>query len=504
MSFALKVADRGKVTVVTKSSVSDSNTNYAQGGICSVTREPDTFEKHIADTLKCGAGECSPSTVEMVVGRAPDLIDDLIEWGVRFDKESSGEYQLNREGGHSEHRILHYQDLTGAEMQRALVDSVRSHPNIEILENYFAVDLLTQHHLGEFVTRHTRGLACFGAYVLNIQTNEIYTMRAKFTVVATGGCGSIYSVTSNPAVATGDGIAMCHRAKAKIANMEFIQFHPTTLYHPGDKPNFLITEAMRGFGAILRLQDGEEFMHRYHEMGSLAPRDITARAIYGEMTRRGDDFIYLDVTHKDPEQIRSHFPNIYERCLSIGIDITKDWIPVAPAAHYSCGGVAVDHNGESSIKRLYVLGESSHTGLHGANRLASNSLMEAVVYADNAARHTLSLIDGVNIQEGIPHWDFEGTQQTEQMLMIIQSQREMQSIMTNYVGIVRSNLSLHRAQRRLELLWHETEELYNKIKPNRELCELRNMITVAYLVIKQGLSRRESVGCHYNTDYTKK
>ena len=491
LSFALKAAAHGHVTIVTKGEMNECNTNYAQGGICSVTYAPDTFEKHIHDTLVCGAGKCDPEAVELVVRRAPELIRDLIAWGTRFDKTPDGRFELNREGGHSEHRILHHEDLTGAEIERALVESVRKHPNITVLEHHFAIDLLTQHHLGEFVTRHTRGLTCFGAYVLNEETNEIETMLSRFTIVATGGCGNIYSSTSNPIVATGDGIAMCHRAKAITENMEYIQFHPTTLYNPGEKPN------------ILRLQSGEEFMDKYHPMKSLAPRDVVARAIYREMTRRGEDFVYLDVTHKDPDSVRSHFPNIYEKCLSIGIDITKDWIPVTPAAHYCCGGVRVDTNGQTSIKRLYALGETSCTGLHGANRLASNSLIEAAVYADQAARHTASLIDRTDFQEGIPDWDFEGTQHTEEMLMLIQSKREVQSIMSNYVGIVRSNLSLKRAMRRLSILFEETEELYNKTKPNRELCELRNMIAVAYLVIKQGREIKESVGCHYNIDYPK-
>lgn len=501
LSFALKAAEHGHVTIVTKGEMVECNTNYAQGGICSVTYEPDTFEKHIKDTMVCGAGICDEAAVNLVVRRAPELIADLIAWGTRFDRTPDGRFELNREGGHSEHRILHHKDLTGAEIERALIESVRKHPNITVLEHHFAIDLLTQHHLGEFVTRHTRGLACFGAYVLDMDSGRIETMLSRFTVVATGGCGNIYGTTTNPIVATGDGIAMCHRAKAMISNMEFIQFHPTSLYNPGERPSFLITEAMRGFGAILRLPNGKEFMDKYHPMGSLAPRDVVARAIDREMKRSGEEFVYLDVTHKDADSIRSHFPNIYEKCLSLGIDITKDYIPVTPAAHYCCGGVKVDLNGQTSIKRLYALGECSCTGLHGANRLASNSLIEAVVYADQAAKHAIELFERTEIQEGIPDWNFEGTSNTEEMLLIIQSKREMQQIMSNYVGIVRSNLYLKRAMRRLEILWHETEELYNKTTPNRDLCELRNMIAVAYLVIKQGRDRKESVGCHYNVDY---
>ncbi len=501
MSFALKAAAHGHVTLVTKGEMNESNTNYAQGGICSVTYAPDTFEKHIEDTLVCGAGKCDKEAVELVVRRAPEMIAQLIEWGTRFDKTPDGKFELHREGGHSEHRILHHEDLTGAEIERALIESVRRHPNITVLERHFAIDLLTQHHLGEFVTRHTRNLTCFGAYVLNTETGEVLTILSKFTVVATGGCGNIYSTTTNPIVATGDGIAMCHRAKAITENMQFIQFHPTSLYNPGERPSFLITEAMRGYGAILRLQNGKEFMDKYHPMRSLAPRDVVARSIYHEMKVRGEEYVYLDVTHKDAETTRNHFPNIYEKCRSIGIDITKDMIPVTPAAHYCCGGVKVDLNGQTSIKRLYALGETSCTGLHGANRLASNSLIEAVVYADQAAKHAVSRLDRVEIQEGIPEWNFEGTQHTEEMLLILQSKREMQQIMANYVGIVRSNLSLKRAMRRLEIIWQETEELYSKIKPNRDICELRNMIAVAYLTIKQGREMKESVGCHYNTDY---
>lgn len=501
LSFALKAAEVGHVTLVTKGELAECNTNYAQGGICSVTYAPDTFEKHIEDTLVCGAGKCDREAVELVIRSAPEAAKDLIEWGTRFDRTEDGRFDLHREGGHSEHRILHYQDLTGAEIERALIEQARRHPNITILEHHFAIDLLTQHHLGEIVTRHTRGLACFGAYVLNTETDEILTILAKFTVVAAGGCGNIYNTTTNPTVATGDGIAMCHRAKAFTKNMQFIQFHPTALYHPGERPSFLITEAMRGYGAILRLQNGREFMDKYHPMRSLAPRDVVARSIDHELKIRGEEFVYLDVTHMPAEETRHHFPNIYEKCLSIGIDITKDMIPVCPAAHYCCGGVTVDSNGESSIRRLYVLGESSCTGLHGANRLASNSLTEAIVYADRAARHTASLIGKVDFQDGIPDWDFEGTAEAEEMVLVLQNRKELQNIMSNYVGIVRSNLRLERAMKRLAIIWQETEELYNRTRPCQELCELRNMTVVAYLTIKQARECRESVGLHYTIDY---
>ena len=504
LSFALKAAAHGHVTVVTKGELVECNTNYAQGGICSVTSAPDTFEKHIDDTLVCGAGKCDREAVELVVRSAPEAASDLINWGVRFDKNEDGNFDLHREGGHSEHRILHYQDLTGAEIERALIERVRENENITVLEHHFAIDLLTQHHLGEIVTRHTRGLACFGAYVLNTDTDEILTVLAKFTVVAAGGCGNLYNTTTNPLVATGDGIAMCHRAKALTKNMQFIQFHPTSLYNPGERPSFLITEAMRGYGGILRLQNGQEFMDKYHPMRSLAPRDVVARSIDHELKIRGEEFVYLDVTHMPAEQTRTHFPNIYEKCLSIGIDITKDMIPVCPAAHYCCGGVTVNLDGESSIRRLYVLGESSCTGLHGANRLASNSLTEAVVYPERALNHALKTFDKVEWQEGIPDWDFEGTAEAEEMVLVLQNRKELQNIMSNYVGIVRSNLRLERAMKRLTIIWQETEGLYNRTKPCRELCELRNMIAVAYLTIKQARECHESVGLHYTIDYPPK
>ena len=501
LSFALKAAAHGHVTIVTKGAIEECNTNYAQGGICSVTYAPDTFEKHIRDTLVCGAGKCDEKAVELVVRRAPELIADLIAWGTRFDKTPDGRFELNREGGHSEHRILHHEDLTGAEIERALVQSVREHPNITVLERHFAIDLLTQHHLGEFVTRHTRGLASFGAYVLNLDTNEIETMLSKFTVVATGGCGNVYSTTSNPVVATGDGIAMVYRAKGAVKDMEFIQFHPTALYHPGDRPCFLITEAMRGYGGVLRTMDGKEFMQKYDPRLSLAPRDIVARAIDNEMKQRGDEHVYLDVTHKDPEETKKHFPNIYKKCLSIGIDITKDYIPVAPAAHYLCGGIKVDLDGQSSIRRLYAIGECSCTGLHGGNRLASNSLIEAVVYADAAAKHALSVLERYDFNEDIPEWNDEGTISNEERVLITQSMKEVNQIMESYVGIVRSNTRLTRAWNRLDILYEETEKLFKSSKATRELCELRNMINVGYLITRQAMERKESRGLHYTIDY---
>ncbi|MDR2894572.1 MAG: L-aspartate oxidase [Alistipes sp.] len=501
LGFALKAAEHGRVTIVTKGAITESNTRFAQGGISSVTREPDSFERHIADTMAAGSDINDPAAVELVVRRAPELIEDLVAWGTEFDKKPDGSYELAREGGHTEHRILHHKDLTGAEIERALVAQVRANPRITILERHFSIDLLTQHHLGEIVSKHSKKIVCFGAYVLNLDSGAIDTFRARFTVLATGGVGNVYATTTNPPVATGDGIAMVHRAKGLTRDMEFIQFHPTSLYDPGQRPSFLISEAMRGFGAVLRLPGGEEFMHKYHPMGSLAPRDVVARSIDGEMKIHGYEFVNLDVTARKAQDTIDHFPNIYEKCLSRGIDITRQMIPVVPAAHYCTGGIKVDLHGESSINRLYALGECACTGLHGANRLASNSLIEALVFADEAARHSTAKLAGVDLQEGIPDWNDEGTAAPEEMVLITQNVKEMQQIMSNYVGIVRSNLRLERALRRLHIIWQETEELYLRSTPSESLCELRNMITVGYLIIKQAQARRESVGLHYSTDY---
>ena len=502
MSFALKVAAHGRVALVCKTRLDEANTALAQGGVASVTDlSVDNFEKHIEDTMIAGDWLSDPVAVRKVVTEAPAQIAELIGWGVDFDKKDDGTFDLHREGGHSEFRILHHADNTGFEIQESLIKAVRENPNIDIFEDHFAIEIVTQHHLGKIVTRRTPDITCYGAYVLDQTTGNVDTFLAKVTLMATGGAGAVYTTTTNPLVATGDGIAMVYRAKGTVKDMEFIQFHPTALYHPGDRPSFLITEAMRGYGAVLRNKRGEEFMQKYDPRLSLAPRDIVARAIDSEMKLHGDDHVYLDVTHKDPEETRRHFPNIYAKCLSLGIDITKDYIPVAPAAHYLCGGIQVDTNGESSIKRLYAVGECSCTGLHGGNRLASNSLIEAVVYADAAARHAMEHVGGYSFRTDVPQWNDEGTRHPEEMVLITQSIKEVGQIMATYVGIVRSNLRLDRAWNRLDILYEETERLFKCSKASREICELRNIINVGYLIMRQAKERKESRGLHYTLDY---
>jgi len=502
MSFALKVAGAAKVAIICKTDLEEANTFLAQGGVASVTNlELDNFDKHIEDTMVAGDYLSHRPAVEKVVRGAPEQIDFLVRHGVKFDRTDSGDYDLHREGGHSEFRILHHADNTGAEIQTSLIDEIKNHPGIDIFTHRCAIEIITQHHLGKTVTRRSPDITCYGAYVLDEASGNVDTFLSRVTVMATGGCGAVYGTTTNPLVATGDGIAMTYRAKGTVEDMEFIQFHPTALYHPGDRPNFLITEAMRGYGAVLRNIRGEEFMHKYDPRLSLAPRDIVARAIDSEMKAAGSDHVYLDVTHKDPDQTRRHFPNIYEKCLSLGIDITRDYIPVAPAAHYLCGGIKVDLDGQSSIKRLYALGECSCTGLHGGNRLASNSLIEAVVYADAAARHATKHIGDYALRHDVPEWNDEGTAHPEEMILITQSMREVNQIMGSYVGIVRSDLRLGRAWSRLDILYEETEKLFKVSKPSRQLCELRNMINVAYLIMRQAMARKESRGLHYTIDY---
>ena len=504
LSFALKVAEHGSVCLITKSELEETNTRYAQGGIAAVTYEPDSHEKHVEDTLVAGDHLCNEEVVRMVVTEGPAQIHELIQWGTEFDKESDGKYDLAREGGHSEHRILHHKDNTGEEIQRALSQQIRNHPRIHLLERHFAVDLITQHHMGKLVKRHLTDIECYGAYVLNLETEQVFRILSKTTLLASGGAGHLYSTTTNPPIATGDGIAMVYRAKGIIENMEFVQFHPTSLFNPGESPSFLISEAMRGYGGILRNQLGEKFMNKYDERGSLAPRDIVARAIDNEMKIHGHDFVYLDMTHMEEKALKNHFPNITEKCRSLGIDIAKDRIPVVPAAHYICGGIKVDMDGQTWIRRLYAVGEVSSTGLHGANRLASNSLIEAIVYADRAAKHAVAHAGDYQFADRIPVWDDTGTTHPEEMVLITQNLKEVKQIMTNYVGIVRSDLRLERAVVRLEIIYRETEELYKKSKLSLRICQLRNLINVGYLVIKMAQARKESRGLHYNLDYPKR
>jgi L-aspartate oxidase len=504
ISFAIKASRYGKVALISKAKLDETNTAYAQGGIAAVTYKPDSFEKHIQDTIIAGDGHCDEAAVRKVIQEAPAQIDDLLEWGVNFDKKEDGHFDLHKEGGHSEFRILHHKDNTGFEMQQSLIRRIADNKNIEIFENHFAIEILTQHHLGEVVTQHTPNIECYGAYVLNEETNHIHKFLAKITLLATGGIGSVYATTTNPEIATGDGIAMVHRARGVIQDMEFVQFHPTGLYNPGERPTFLITEAIRGYGAVLRCKDGREFMQKYDERGSLAPRDIVARAIDNEMKIRGHQFVYLDVTHKNADETKEHFPNIYKKCLSLGIDITKDMIPVSPTQHYLCGGIVIDEHSRTTIKSLYAAGECTCTGLHGANRLASNSLLEALVYSDAAVKHATTVLNSISFNEFIPDWNDDGTKLPEEMVLITQSFREVEQIMSTYVGIVRSNLRLKRAMSRLEILFRETEDLFDRSVVSREICELRNVISVAYLIIKHALRRKESRGLHYTIDYPKR
>jgi L-aspartate oxidase len=504
LSYALKVAKHGKVAILTKTSLEETNTSYAQGGIAAVTYKPDSYKKHIQDTLIAGDGLCDEKIVRMVVKEAPDQINELVKWGTEFDKTENGEYDLAKEGGHSEHRILHHKDNTGLEIQRALSQQVRKNKNIDLYENFFAVDLITQHHLGKLVRRSDENTECYGAYAFDIDTKEIFTFLAKITMVATGGTGNLYSTTTNPSIATGDGIAMVYRAKGTVEHMEFVQFHPTSLFNPGERPSFLITEAMRGFGGILENKDGERFMNKYDERGSLAPRDIVARAIDNELKISGEEFVYLNCTHLNAEELTNHFPNISKKCASLGIDITKDKIPVVPAAHYLCGGIKVNEVGATKIKNLYAAGETASTGLHGANRLASNSLIEAIVYADLAAKNSVEEFKNSKIMNQVPDWNQEGTTHPEERILITQNYKEMQQIFSNYVGIVRSDLRLQRALTRLEIIYRETEELYKKSTLSQPLCELRNLINVGYLIIKMAQQRKESRGLHYTINYPKK
>ncbi len=508
LTTAIKLAERRSdlsITVITKAKIGESNTKYAQGGVAAVwDHQTDSYEKHIADTLDAGDGLCDEEIVRMMITEGPARVKEIIEWGTRFDKHN-GRYDLGREGGHSEDRILHYKDLTGWEIQRALIEKTKSFESISVRDQIYAIDLLTQHHLGYSVTRANDDITCYGAYVMDKSNNDIQKIEAKVVVLATGGAGQIYRSTTNPLIATGDGIAMVYRAKGRIENMEFVQFHPTALYNPaGENPDFLISEAVRGFGGILKTRDGKEFMHKYDDRLSLAPRDIVARAIDNEMKIRGEDYVVLDCQHLDKDAFIRHFPTIYNKCLSVGIDAMKDFIPVVPACHYFCGGVKVDQDGKTSVHHLFAGGECTSSGLHGANRLASNSLLEGLVHADHIARVIREEIDDIEYREGIPDWDAMGTTDPKEMVLITQSWKELKEIMSSYVGIVRNNVRLKRALTRLNLLYEETEDLYRTTTLSPQLFELRNLITNGNLVTRFASMRRESRGLHFTTDFPDK
>jgi L-aspartate oxidase len=507
--FALKASKYADVLIVTKKEKAESNTNYAQGGIASVMAPDDNFELHIQDTLEAGAGLCHLDAVRQIVEEGPLLIKQLIKLGTDFSKHN-GTLDLGREGGHSRERIVHSKDLTGKEIERALLHQVAVNKKIQILEHHTAVELITEHHLLPGRIKNINNtVSCYGAYAFDEMQNQITAIQAKITAICSGGIGQVYLHTTNPDIATGDGIAMAYRCGCKIGNMEFVQFHPTSLYETNrDKKSqaFLISEALRGAGAILRSKNGDSFMEKYDKRGSLAPRDIVARAIDNEMKKYGVDYVYLDVTHVSLNKLKTNFPNIYKRCFESGINIKKDYIPVVPAAHYMCGGIVSDLRGRTSLNHLYALGEAAMTGVHGANRLASNSLLEALVYADKASQDCRQYFEGSKNQRikdkvNVPEWDETGTVNTEEWILISQDKMEIKQIMSNYVGIVRSDLRLHRALRRITLINDEIEIFYKKTKISRELLELRNIALIAYLITKSALSRKESRGLHYSTDY---
>ena len=506
LTFALKTAlhyKNANITIITKNKKSECNTKYAQGGIAAVwDRTVDSFEQHIQDTLKAGDGLCDKEVVKMVVKNAPKRIKELIAWGTEFDKKPNGEYSLGREGGHSEDRILHHKDITGAEIENSLLAQVEKCENIQFLPYHFAIDLITEHQVKHKKTNRKENITCFGAYVLDVKKDIVKTFSAKVTMLATGGNGQVYSSTTNPIVATGDGIGMAYRAKAEISEVEFIQFHPTALYNPGEYPAFLISEAVRGEGAILRDYFGNKFMHKYDEREELASRDIVARAIDNEMKKSGTPHVYLDCTHLDYTAFKKHFPNITEKCLSLGIDVRSDYIPVSPAQHYICGGVNIDKEAKTSIKNLYACGEVTRSGLHGANRLASNSLLEGIVFAHNALESIKITFDEISETETLPNWNDSGVVKNMEHILITHDKNEVKTIMSNYVGIVRSNERLLRAERRLSVLYEDNKRLYDHSELSIELCELRNLITTAYLITQFSKARKVNKGGFYSADLT--
>jgi len=496
LATALQLADHARVTVLCKGDITSASSHWAQGGIAAVTTPEDSFTAHIRDTLDAGAGLCDESIVNMVVERAPQAIARLSSWGVNFDQQDN-EFHLTREGGHSQRRVLHVADATGRALTETLTTRVLDHPNIELINDRLAIDIINLSKLGRHPSR------CAGAYVLNRSTGHVEVFQARFVVLATGGASKVYLYTSNPDSSTGDGIAMAWRAGCRVANMEFNQFHPTCLYHP-HAGSYLISEAVRGEGGVLRLPDGERFMHKFDKRAELAPRDIVARAIDHQMKSLGADCVYLDISHRSKAFIETHFPNIAEHCLSFGIDISREPIPVVPAAHYTCGGVLVDRHGRTDLPNLYAAGEVTYSGLHGANRLASNSLLECLVYAQNVADKILKQLDRPFDIPELPHWDESKVTDSDESVVIAHNWDELRRFMWDYVGIVRTNKRLQRALHRIDLLKQEINEYYANYRITDDLIELRNLVHVAELIVRSAVKRHESRGLHYNLDYPEK
>ena len=503
LTFALKVCKFGSVGIITKDALEESATKYAQGGIASVMAEDDSFELHVQDTMETGRGLCHEDFVRIACREGPSRIRELIDLGAQFDLRGT-EFDLGKEGGHSRRRILHAHDLTGWEIEKTLIEAVHAEKNIEIFEHHMAIDLITKARLDDKIQSGSSDDEVMGLYVLNHKTSQVETMVADVIMLASGGAGKVYLYTSNPDTATGDGIAVAYRAGAKISNMEFFQFHPTCLFHPKAK-SFLISETVRGEGGILRLENGDTFMENYHDLGCLAPRDVVARAIDYEMKKSGDDCVYLDVTHLEGYRIRERFPNIYKTCLEFGFDMSQERIPVVPAAHYMCGGLIVDANGQTNIKRLFASGEVCFSGLHGANRLASNSLLEGLVLSHRAVDKAVSLFkqskNSQNQLEQIPAWDPGSAVDSDESVVVSHNWDEIRRLMWNYVGIVRSDKRLKRAERRIQLLLEEIQEYYWNFKITKDTLELRNIAITAQLIIQGALTRKESRGLHFNLDH---
>lgn len=507
LSYAIKVSEKmpeAQITIVTKADEDESNTKYAQGGLAVVTDfDKDNFQKHIDDTMRAGDGENKRDVVEMVIKEGPARFQELVDWGTRFDMEKDGDFKLGREGGHTENRIVHHKDITGAEIERALLETVKRSKNIEMLAHHYVVDLITQHHVpGKEL--NTEDISCYGAYILDEKNKKIKKITAKITLVATGGAGHVYKNTTNPVIATGDGIAFVHRARGRVSNMQYYQFHPTALYSKRDGMLFLISEAVRGDGAKLRTKDGEKFMQKYDEREELASRDIVARAIDNELKISGDDYVGLDCREMDQEKFKEHFPNIYQKCLNEGIDPFKQLIPVVPACHYLMGGIDIDMDGQSSINNLFAVGECTNSGLHGANRLASNSLLEGVVFGHNAALKTVELlrINEFNFDDlkAVPEWNEEGMKMMDEMVLVSYLRRQLQEMMSDLVSIVRSNERLELARKKQREIYEAVTELYNYSIMSPQLSELRNLVNISYLIIKHSLAMKENKGAFYNKD----